>query len=172
MFSWVIQLAVKTQLHLTEALDRAIWFLFLWLNCQKTNNSVVCTFKVALSALWALPACLCLLGHFQRGEKSLFLGRGCSNTSLLHPSLLSWGWVSNCFFMPVLGNSYPLVGKHCLNGLGVLSLPLKIRNFIGKNSAGWVCVFHCMTEFNCVMGQKIIKSSTFAWRGFQSYMNP
>lgn len=142
---------------------------------SKINNFAVCTFKMSLSALWALPARVlrvCLLGRFQWGDLSLFLGRGCSNTSLLHPSPFSWGWVSNCFLLPGLGNSYPSAGKHYLNCLGVLHLPLKIRNFVGISSADWVCVFQCGIEFSCVMGQNVIKSNTFAWRGFQFYMNP
>lgn len=38
-----------------RALDRANWFLFLWTKCPKVNNFVVCTFKIVLRALWALP---------------------------------------------------------------------------------------------------------------------
>lgn len=147
----------------------------LWINCQKINNFVVCTFKIASCALWALPARVpqvCLLGLFQWGGTSLFLGRGCSNTSLLHPYPFSWGWVSNSFLLPGLGNSYPSAGKHFLNCLGVLHLPLKIRNVVGESSADWVCVFQCMIEFSCVMDQNTIMSSTFAWRGFQFYVNP
>lgn len=65
----------------------------------------------------------------------LLLDRGFCEATLPSsvPPISAEGGSVTAFLPPVLGNSYPSSGKRCSNGLGVLHLSLKIRNFVWKS---------------------------------------